>query len=64
MRRHRHHATAVLAAVALSVTACSGGDREPVTEGGATSAGGAAATEPGTALDFGDRATLVWQPTT
>ncbi len=64
MRRTRLHVTGLLAVVALSATACSGGDPDPATEGGATATGGAAGTEPGTALDFGDRATLVWQPTT
>ena len=69
MRRTRLHATALLAAVVLSATACSGDDREPASEGGAsaggaTAAGRAAVTEPGTALEFGDPATLVWQPTT
>jgi hypothetical protein len=54
-------------AVLLSSTACSGGDDAstpapaPATSG---QVGTATATEPGTDLDLGDAATLVWQPAT
>lgn len=59
--------TAVLApALALSLSACSGGaadDAEPAPDADPTSAVAEAATTPGTELSFGDAATLVWQPT-
>ena len=59
--------TAVLStALALALTACSGADEqaEPGTDLDATPTGAVdvASTEPGTDLDFGEPATLVWQP--
>jgi hypothetical protein len=64
--------TVVLAtALAVSLTSCSGSDPAPGTEADATStqadatsteAVDVASTAPGTDLDFGEPATLVWQP--
>jgi hypothetical protein len=53
-------------ALALSLTSCSGDDPAPTPapEGTSTAAVDAASTEPGTDLDFGERATVVWQPAT
>ena len=51
-------------ALALSVTACSS-DPGPAPSPAATTdvVGADAATDPGTDLELGDEATLVWQPT-
>ena len=53
-------------ALALSLTSCSGDDPAPTPapEGTSTAAVDAASTEPGTDLDFGEPATVVWQPAT
>ena len=53
-------------ALALSLTSCSGDDPAPTPapEGTSTAAVDAASTEPGTDLDFGESATVVWQPAT
>ncbi len=52
-------------AVLLSSTACSGEDAEPTPAPAASGEiGTASATDPGTDLELGDRATLVWQPAT
>lgn len=66
MRRTRLEATAFMTVVALSATACSGDDPEPTRapDGAATAAADAAVTAPGTELDLGDPATLVWRPAT
>ncbi|WP_297621853.1 hypothetical protein [Nocardioides sp.] len=52
--------------LAWSLTACGGSDPEatPSPEAPATAAVDADSTAPGTELDFGDAATLVWQPAT
>ena len=51
-------------ALAVSLTSCSGADPDPGAEPDATptEAVDVASTEPGTDLDFGEPATLVWQP--
>ncbi|HEY4615467.1 MAG TPA: hypothetical protein VIG75_08405, partial [Citricoccus sp.] len=54
--------------LSASLTSCSGGAAEvrptPSTEtAAAVEPDGVVATEPGTALEHGDAATLVWQPT-
>ena len=60
-------ATVVTTGLAASLTACSGGTPEPspTPDPAPTSAAqpdGVSATDPGTALEHGDPATLVWQP--
>lgn len=52
-------------ALALSLASCSSPDTEPGAEpdSSPTAAVDVASTEPGTDLDFGEPATLVWQPT-
>ena len=54
------------AALAVSLTACSGSDPAPPApeDTSAPVVEAAAATAPGTALDLGEAATLVWQPAT
>jgi hypothetical protein len=62
--------TVVATVLAASLTACGGGDdadERPAPEPVPTSAedpGGLTATDPGTGLEHGDAATLVWKPTT
>ena len=53
-------------ALALSLTSCSGNDPAPAPapEVTSTAAVDAASTEPGTDLEFGEPATVVWQPAT
>ncbi len=51
-------------AFALSLTSCSGAGPEPAPEPSPPTAVEETSTEPGTDLDFGDAATLVWQPAT
>jgi hypothetical protein len=60
-------ATVVTTGLAASLTACGGGTPEPspTPDPAPTSAAqpdGVSATDPGTALEHGDPATLVWQP--
>jgi hypothetical protein len=56
----------VTTTLVLALTACSGSDSEADSQSpdatGATSAALETATDPGTDLELGDRATLVWQP--
>jgi len=56
----------LVTALALSLGACAGSETEasPAPGTPATAAVDEAATDPGTALDLGETATLVWQPTT